>query len=173
MESTIRITAAARATLVALCNAGGELSGYAIMKVTGYPSGTIYPLLERLTAAALLTRRRETEDEWLADGARRPLRLYYAVTALGRTAATATPDAPAEGPIAIDPPGCGCTECITGEYVPLDYATDQQIADLIRGEIHNNVGDGLKVTVSARVEYYDFTRQIDPALLGLTIAKAD
>ena len=27
-------------------------------------------------------------------------------------------------PVAIDPAGCGCTECLTGQYVPLERATD-------------------------------------------------
>lgn len=41
-------------------------------------------------------------------------------------------------PTAVDPKGCGCTECITGEYVPLELATDQQLQDLISGILENH-----------------------------------
>ena len=43
-------------------------------------------------------------------------------------------------PLAIDPAGCGCTECLTGEYVPLDEATDDQLRMMLMGEIRNNTG---------------------------------
>lgn len=42
--------------------------------------------------------------------------------------------------IAIDPPGCGCTECLTGEYVPLDMATDEDVELMFLGVIGNNTG---------------------------------
>ncbi|GAB3251811.1 hypothetical protein [Kineosporia babensis] len=58
-----------------------------------------------------------------------------------------------EWPIAIDPRGCGCTECITGEYVPLNQATDEQIRLMLAGEIACNLPDDTqvvtRVTVSA------------------------
>lgn len=41
-------------------------------------------------------------------------------------------------PLAIDPPGCGCTECLTGEYVPLDRASHQDIRRAQLGEIADN-----------------------------------
>lgn len=41
-------------------------------------------------------------------------------------------------PVAIDPPGCGCTECLTGECVPLDRATDAQLELMLQGKIRNN-----------------------------------
>jgi hypothetical protein len=41
---------------------------------------------------------------------------------------------------AIDPPGCGCTECLSGEYVPLDQATDREVELMLKGEIRNNTG---------------------------------
>lgn len=50
-------------------------------------------------------------------------------------------------PIAIDPPNCGCTECITGEYVPLADATPRQVADMLAGRLANNTG--LEFTISA------------------------
>jgi hypothetical protein len=43
----------------------------------------------------------------------------------------------------IDPYGCGCTECLTGEYVPLEQATDEQVVAMILGEIRNATGHQL------------------------------
>jgi hypothetical protein len=54
-------------------------------------------------------------------------------------------------PIAIDPWNCGCTECLTGEYVPLRRATGEQVAALLRGEIGNNTGT--YNTFEVRVHY--------------------
>lgn len=52
-----------------------------------------------------------------------------------------------EWPLAIDPSGCGCTECLTGEYVPLDSATNEQIRLMLAGEIACNLpGDTRLVT---------------------------
>ncbi|MFD5631614.1 hypothetical protein [Streptomyces sp. NPDC127072] len=56
-----------------------------------------------------------------------------------------TAEAKAAGPcrpIAVDPPGCGCTECLTGEYVPLDQATPAQLVALHIGAIGNNLHEG-------------------------------
>lgn len=44
--------------------------------------------------------------------------------------------------LAVDPPGCGCTECLTGVYVPLDQATPSQVAAAARGVLGNNTGFG-------------------------------
>jgi hypothetical protein len=41
---------------------------------------------------------------------------------------------------AIDPPGCGCTECITGLYRPIDQASDEELIAMILGEIPNHSG---------------------------------
>lgn len=56
--------------------------------------------------------------------------------------------------IAVDPWDCGCTECITGEYVALRYATDENIADLLAGRLRNNLNNGteLDVTTTYRVD---------------------
>lgn len=43
-------------------------------------------------------------------------------------------------PIAIDPVGCGCTECMTGEYVPLEDASSRDIYDMLMGYVGNNTG---------------------------------
>lgn len=39
---------------------------------------------------------------------------------------------------AIDPSGCGCNECMTGEYKPLDKATDDDIRALFAGNLRDN-----------------------------------
>lgn len=44
-------------------------------------------------------------------------------------------------PVAIDPPRCGCTECIAGQYVPLNQATTQEILGLLSGRLRDNTGD--------------------------------
>lgn len=46
---------------------------------------------------------------------------------------------------AIDPPGCGCLECIIGEYIPLDSPyIDEVFEAVLNGEItpRNNQNDG-------------------------------
>lgn len=40
--------------------------------------------------------------------------------------------------LAIDPDNCGCTECLIGEYRPLNQATDEDIKALFRGEIRDH-----------------------------------
>ncbi len=67
------------------------------------------------------------------------------------------------GPIAIDPPGCGCTECLTGEYVPLERATRQQILDLFAGHLRDNTGSGVEFTVVVSVNEGDYTWKLSAA----------
>lgn len=55
-------------------------------------------------------------------------------------------------PIAIDPPGCGCTECITGEYVPLNDATPRHIADMLAGRIGNNTSLTFTLTLVGKFD---------------------
>jgi hypothetical protein len=43
-------------------------------------------------------------------------------------------------PVALDPVGCGCTECLVGEHLPLDQATAKQLVGLIKGRLRNNTG---------------------------------
>jgi hypothetical protein len=46
---------------------------------------------------------------------------------------------------AIDPTGCGCMECITGEYIPYDsYYIDEVLEAILDGKIspRNNLNDG-------------------------------
>lgn len=54
--------------------------------------------------------------------------------------------------IAVDPWDCGCTECITGEYVALRYATDENIADLLAGRLRNNLNSGTELAVMTTYE---------------------
>lgn len=163
--SPMGTTPATREILKALHDVDEEMSGYDLIQATGRPSGTIYPLLARMEADGLVARRTETQDEWVQAGANRPIRKYYLISPPGLAALNG--DAP--WPVAIDPPGCGCTECITGEYIPLDRATDQQVAALLRGEIHDNTNLAVEVTVVVRDEYGQFSRALDPALLGITL----
>jgi DNA-binding PadR family transcriptional regulator len=159
-------TPAARDILRALYNADDEMSGYDLIQTTGRPSGTIYPLLARMEAEGLVARRSETQDEWIRAGANRPIRKYYLISPPGLAALQ--DDAP--WPIAIDPYGCGCTECITGEYVPLERATDAQLAAMLRGEIRDNTSAGeLEIVVTVRRTWGEFETELDPALLGLNI----
>lgn len=55
-------------------------------------------------------------------------------------------------PVAIDPPNCGCTECITGEYVPLAAATARQITDMLAGRLGNNTGMEFTITATGKFD---------------------
>lgn len=54
--------------------------------------------------------------------------------------------------VAIDPPNCGCTECITGEYVPLADATPRQITDMLAGRLANNTGLEFSITATGKFD---------------------
>lgn len=47
---------------------------------------------------------------------------------------------------AIDPRGCGCTECLIGEYRPLDAASDDDIQKLFLGEVRDNTDNWWTIT---------------------------
>lgn len=72
------------ATLVLQALTQGHRYGFEIMRVVSLPSGTVYPLLRRLEAAALVRSRWENEEA--AHGDRRPARRYYDATDAGRAA---------------------------------------------------------------------------------------
>jgi hypothetical protein len=57
-------------------------------------------------------------------------------------------------PIAIDPPDCACTECITGVYVPLVSATARQVTDMLAGRIGNNTGQEFAITAAGKFDSY-------------------
>jgi hypothetical protein len=42
--------------------------------------------------------------------------------------------------VQVDPIDCGCTECGIGLYVPLNYASDEQLLDLVLGRLSNATG---------------------------------
>jgi hypothetical protein len=42
-----------------------------------------------------------------------------------------------ETPRRVDPPRCGCTDCITGYSIPLNLATWQVVKAMINGEIQD------------------------------------
>ncbi|HVA11342.1 MAG TPA: PadR family transcriptional regulator [Candidatus Dormibacteraeota bacterium] len=52
-----------------------QFYGYELMKCTGLPSGSLYPILNQLVEAGVMTAEREQAD---AVQAGRPLRTYYA-----------------------------------------------------------------------------------------------
>lgn len=62
----------------------GRRYGFEIMRATGLPSGTIYPLLRRLEASGLVSSSWEELQEAHEEG--RPPRRYYRVAGPGRTA---------------------------------------------------------------------------------------
>ncbi|MFJ4680570.1 hypothetical protein [Kitasatospora sp. NPDC088783] len=49
---------------------------------------------------------------------------------------------------AIDPPECGCTDCGNGTSVPLNAATDAQVAQLLLGHLANNTSQQFLVRVT-------------------------
>lgn len=63
-----------------------ETWGFELSKESGLPAGTIYPILQRLTAAKWVTSRWEPAEDAQAGG--RPPRRYYALTTEGRARAT-------------------------------------------------------------------------------------
>jgi hypothetical protein len=51
------------------------------------------------------------------------------------------------GPVQVDPHGCACTECLTGQYVPLDRARPEHIAALLTGEMSDATGEKFTLAV--------------------------
>lgn len=85
MQPLSRVTAATVDVLRALRAAGGPEWGLRIIKSTGRPAGTVYPILERLERAGWIT------AEWEEDSDRPgPRRRYYRFTAEGARAAAET-----------------------------------------------------------------------------------
>jgi DNA-binding PadR family transcriptional regulator len=157
-------TPAALDILRALYDADEEMSGYDLIQAIGRTSGTIYPLLARMEAEGLVARRTETREEWLEAKVARPVRKYYLISPPGLAALQGD----TQWPVAIDPYGCACTECLTGEYVPLERATDAQLAAMLRGKIHDNTNTGeLEIVVTVRRTRGDFERELDPTLFGI------
>jgi DNA-binding MarR family transcriptional regulator len=75
------------AALVLQALAQGHAYGFDVMRVTGLPSGTVYPLLRRLEAAGMVASRWEDSSDAHADA--RPARRYYEPTSTGASALAA------------------------------------------------------------------------------------
>lgn len=43
-------------------------------------------------------------------------------------------------PIQIDPPNCGCTECLIGQYVPINHATSRDFDRFVAGVVSDASG---------------------------------
>ncbi len=85
MASSPRVTAAVAGVLEAfLADPAAERYGLDIMQATGYPSGTVYPILIRLQRAGWLTAHWEEIDPVAAG---RPARRWYRLSADGVTTA--------------------------------------------------------------------------------------
>jgi PadR family transcriptional regulator, regulatory protein PadR len=63
----------------------GELWGFELSRESGLPAGTIYPILQRLTAAGWVSD--WWEDPAVARAEKRPARRYYRLTVDGRARA--------------------------------------------------------------------------------------
>jgi DNA-binding PadR family transcriptional regulator len=85
MVSSVRITAAVARVLAALLDdPSADRYGLDLIRATGLPSGTLYPILVRLQRAEWLTAHWEEIDP-VAEG--RPARRYYRMTPDGVAAA--------------------------------------------------------------------------------------
>jgi DNA-binding PadR family transcriptional regulator len=66
----------------------GFVYGFAIMEMTGLPSGTIYPAMRRMEEGQLI--RSRWERQAIADREQRPPRKYYQLTSTGKAALEAS-----------------------------------------------------------------------------------
>ena len=73
----------ARSTAVLRAIQEGTVYGFDIMDATGLPSGTVYPVLGRLTKAGCLASKWERSS--VAHREKRPPRRYYEITPKGTT----------------------------------------------------------------------------------------
>lgn len=76
---TPRYSLSYNGALVLHAVAQGHAYGFELMRVTGLPSGTVYPLLRRLEASGLVAS--DWEDEGVAHSDGRPARRHYRLTA--------------------------------------------------------------------------------------------
>ncbi|MFD0745083.1 PadR family transcriptional regulator [Phytohabitans flavus] len=83
----MQVTAAVAKVLAAfLADPGADRYGLDLMRATGHPSGTLYPILQRLQRAGWVAAHWEEVDPVAAG---RPARRYYRLTADGTVAARA------------------------------------------------------------------------------------
>ena len=81
-----RVTMQTVAVLRVLLSAADEVYGLDVIKASGLPPGTIYPLLQRLLDAGWVTDRWESLDPATE---KRPARRYYRLTVSGASKAQA------------------------------------------------------------------------------------
>lgn len=55
--------------------------------------------------------------------------------------------------LAIDPTGCGCTDCIVGTYIPLNAATKDHVQAVMLGMISDNTGTRWDIAERADRQY--------------------
>jgi DNA-binding PadR family transcriptional regulator len=79
MGAYLRLTPALRAVLLHLLANGADTWGLRVVKETGRPTGTVYPILERLEREGFVVSRWEVDPA--ASGPRRRL---YSLTSEGR-----------------------------------------------------------------------------------------
>lgn len=85
MGTNLRVTAAVAKVLAAfLADADQDQYGLELMRATGHPSGTLYPILVRLQRAGWISASWEDVDPAAAG---RPARRYYRLTPQGAEAA--------------------------------------------------------------------------------------
>lgn len=115
MEPLTRVTAATVDVLRALRSEGADVWGLRIVKVTGRPAGTVYPILERLERTGWV------ESAWEADGERPgPRRRLYRLTAPGARAAVDL--ITARGAAGRRAPGRTVADAVPTDAVPADAA---------------------------------------------------
>lgn len=72
---------------------------------------------------------------------------------------------------AIDPTGCGCTDCLTGASVPLDQATQEQLIDAICGYASLRTDEEIDIEISMVITREDLEHPTLPthrdAVMGL------
>jgi hypothetical protein len=51
----------------------------------------------------------------------------------------------------IDPADCGCTDCLTGEAVPLGRATAQHVKQLLEGRLRWRAGSDAELTINVKI----------------------
>jgi PadR family transcriptional regulator PadR len=73
---------AAMLILRAMADGPVYVYGLRVIRMTGLPSGTVYPAMRRLERDGLI--RSHWEQQSIADAEQRPLRKYYALTRTGR-----------------------------------------------------------------------------------------
>ncbi|HEX4400749.1 MAG TPA: PadR family transcriptional regulator [Galbitalea sp.] len=84
MEQLSRVTGATIAVLTVLATRGEPCWGLAVIKASGRPAGSVYPILERLETAGWIAS--HWEDDTSRSG---PRRRYYELTDEGALAARA------------------------------------------------------------------------------------